>query len=120
MAWNRNSVQSSTSDEKSGYKPGQWRPSVSAPLCAFCNKTVYPAEEVIAAGQKFHKLCLKCSRLFLLFIFHISSDFLSLASCNTLLNTGSINERDKKIYCVTCYSRQFGPRGGKNLFRSKI
>ncbi|CAF3571257.1 unnamed protein product [Adineta steineri] len=86
------------SDEKSGSKPGQWRAPVSAPLCALCNKTVYPAEEVNGAGQKYHKLCLKCT------------------SCNTLLTSGSLNERDKKIYCVGCYRRQFGPRGvGRGL-----
>jgi len=50
-------------DVKSGYRPARWRSTVSAPSCAFCNKTVYPAEEIVGAGQKFHKLCLKCSRL---------------------------------------------------------
>jgi hypothetical protein len=44
-----------------GYKPAQWRSTVSAPSCALCNKAVFPAEEVIGAGQKYHKLCLKCS-----------------------------------------------------------
>ena len=57
-----------TSDNKFVYKPTQWRASVSAPLCGFCNKAVYPAEEVVAAGQKFHKLCLKCSKIFLLLL----------------------------------------------------
>jgi len=80
-------------DLKTGYKPIQWRSTVSAPTCAFCNKAVFPAEEVVGAGQKYHKLCLKC------------------ISCNTLLNSGNLNEHDKKIYCVACYRRQFGPRG---------
>ena len=62
MASNRGSFQSSTSDDRVSYKPGQWRAPVSSPSCAHCNKTVYPAEEVTAAGQKFHKLCLKCSK----------------------------------------------------------
>ena len=44
-------------------KPAQWRAQISAPACAVCNKSVYPAEEVTAAGQKFHKLCLKCSKI---------------------------------------------------------
>ncbi|CAF0921404.1 unnamed protein product [Adineta ricciae] len=89
---------SDLSDGKPTAKQPLWRVSVSAPLCAFCNKSVYPAEEVNAAGQKFHKLCLKCT------------------SCNTLLNTGNLNEREKKIYCVPCYRRQFGPRGvGRGL-----
>ena len=51
-------------DLKLGYKPVQWRSTITAPTCAFCNKTVYPAEEVIGGGQKFHKLCLKCSNHF--------------------------------------------------------
>ena len=55
MTSNRSSFQSSTS--------GQWRAPVSTHLCAFCNKTVYPAEEVMGAGQRFHKLCLKCSNI---------------------------------------------------------
>jgi hypothetical protein len=46
--------------EKYPYVPTPWRSTVSAPLCALCNKSVFPAEEVIGAGQKYHKLCLKC------------------------------------------------------------
>lgn len=42
-------------------KSNIWRTSIAAPICAFCNKSVFPAEELNAAGQKFHKLCLKCS-----------------------------------------------------------
>ncbi len=42
--------------------------------------------------------------------------FLSLASCNALLNSANLNEHEKKIYCVSCYRRQFGPRAGTNLF----
>ncbi|CAF3534903.1 unnamed protein product [Rotaria sp. Silwood1] len=79
-------------DLKTGYKTIQWRSTVSSPLCAFCNKNVFPAEEVIGAGQKFHKFCLKCT------------------SCNTLLNSSNLNGHDKKIYCITCYRRQFGSR----------
>jgi len=52
-------------DLKTGYKPSQWKSTVSAPTCAFCQKTVFPAEEVTGAGQKFHKLCLKCGKVFL-------------------------------------------------------
>ncbi|CAF4018546.1 unnamed protein product [Adineta steineri] len=98
MAANKGGYQSSTWDEQSAYKPTQWRSTVSAPSCALCNKAVFPAEEVIGAGQKYHKLCLKCS------------------SCNTLLNSGNVNEHDKKIYCMGCYRRQFGPHGvGRGL-----
>ncbi|CAF1001413.1 unnamed protein product [Rotaria magnacalcarata] len=98
MASNKSGFKTFEWDLKSGYKPIQWRSTVSAPLCALCNKAVFPAEEVIGAGQKYHKLCLKC------------------ISCNALLNSGNINEHDKKIYCVGCYRRQFGPRGvGRGL-----
>ncbi|CAF1060445.1 unnamed protein product [Adineta steineri] len=93
MNSNKGGYQSQSWDLKTGYKPMQWRPTVSTPLCALCNKTVYPAEEVNGAGQKYHKLCLKCT------------------SCNTLLNSGNLNEHETKIYCVPCYRRQFGPRG---------
>jgi len=98
MGTNKGGFQWQNWDLKTGYKPIQWRSAVAAPLCAFCNKTVFPAEEVIGAGQRFHKLCLKCT------------------TCNTLLNSGNLNEHEKKIYCVPCYRRQFGPQGvGRGL-----
>jgi hypothetical protein len=36
-----------------------------------------------------------------------------LVSCNNLLNSGNVNEHEKKIYCIGCYRRQFGPHGGE-------
>ena len=39
-----------------------------------------------------------------------------LAACNTLLNSGNLNEHEKRIYCVPCHRRQFGPHGGRNSF----
>jgi hypothetical protein len=76
MASNKSGYQTATWDEQSPYKPTQWRSTVSAPLCALCNKAVFPAEEVIGAGQKFHKLCLKCSKFsYLFFSFTISLFF---------------------------------------------
>ncbi len=99
-------------DLKTGYKPIQWRSTVSAPLCALCNKAVFPAEEVTGAGQKYHKLCLKCSESLYLHFSLLSHYYYSIVSCNTLLNSGNLNEHEKKIYCIACYRRQFGPRGG--------
>lgn len=58
MASNNDSYDSPTAN-----KPGRWRPLVASPLCAFCNKSVYPAEEVIGAGRKYHRFCLKCSKI---------------------------------------------------------
>ena len=78
---------------------------------------MFPAEEVNGAGQKYHKLCLKCST-FSSHPPHCSLHIsLSLvAACSTLLNSGNLNEHEKKIYCVPCYRRQFGPRGGEDLY----
>ncbi len=115
MASNRSSFQSSTWDEQSPYKPTQWRSTVSAPSCALCQKAVFPAEEVIGAGQKYHKLCLKCSQFSPLIFFLSLFLFYCIVSCNTLLNSGNLNEHDKKIYCVACYRRQFGPHGSKSF-----
>ena len=61
MKTTKNGFKTFDSDLKSGYRPTQWRSTVSAPACALCNKAVFPAEEVVGAGQKYHKLCLKCS-----------------------------------------------------------
>lgn len=70
MSSNKGGLQWQTWNIKTGYKPTQWQSTVSAPLCASCHKIVYPAEEVVGAGQKFHKLCLKCSNSLLLHSFY--------------------------------------------------
>jgi len=66
---------------------------VEAPKCYTCDKSVYPAEEIQAAGKRFHKLCCKCR------------------NCGTLLNSHNLTEHDEQIYCKACYARSFGPRG---------
>ena len=106
-------------DFKTGYKTTQWRSTVSAPSCAFCNKAVFPAEEVVGAGQKFHKFCLKCRKMILVSLFKIPLPFFRLDLCYTLLNSGNLNEHEKKIYCATCYRRQFGPQGRKSFLLHK-
>jgi hypothetical protein len=72
MGSNKGGLRTFNWDLKTGYKPTQWRSTVSAPLCALCNKAVFPAEEVTGAGQKYHKLCLKCSKYsqLICFLFH--------------------------------------------------
>jgi hypothetical protein len=62
MGTNKGGFRTINWDLATGYKPIQWRSTVAAPSCASCNKAVFPAEEVNGAGQKFHKLCLKCSK----------------------------------------------------------
>jgi len=61
--------------------------------CPTCGKTVYFAEEVKAAGKSYHKRCLKC------------------AQCNKALDTGSVNDRNDKIYCKQCYGSVAGLKG---------
>jgi hypothetical protein len=73
MASNKGGLRTLNWDLKTGYKPTQWRSTVSAPSCAFCNKAVFPAEEVTGAGQKYHKLCLKCSNYSQLIFYFILS-----------------------------------------------
>jgi hypothetical protein len=119
MRINKGGFQWQNWDLRTGYKPIQWRSTVSAPSCAVCNKAVFPAEEVVAAGQKFHKFCLKCRTIFPSVTILFASAVL-LDTCSTLLNTSNLNEHDKKVYCVSCHRYQFGPRRGENLFDLKM
>jgi len=73
MGSNKGGLRTLNWDLKTGYKPTQWRSTVSAPSCALCNKAVFPAEEVTGAGQKYHKLCLKCSNYSTLIFYFILS-----------------------------------------------
>ncbi|KZO97631.1 LIM-domain-containing protein [Calocera viscosa TUFC12733] len=61
--------------------------------CPRCGKAVYFAEQVVAAGKKWHKTCLRC------------------ANCSTQLESGKLTERDGTPYCRSCYAKNFGPSG---------
>lgn len=61
--------------------------------CGCCNKTVYMAEEVVAEGQKWHKMCFKCT------------------DCAKMLDTTTVKTHDGKLYCKTCHTRSFGLKG---------
>jgi len=62
-------------------------------ICPRCDKNVYFAEEVKGLGNVYHKLCFSCS------------------ACRKLLDSGSITEHDGKMYCNSCYRKNFGPKG---------
>lgn len=49
----------------------------------------------------------------------IKSYLLSLASCNTLLNIGNLNEHGKQVYCGPCYRRQYGPQASVSAMKLK-
>ncbi|XP_055331892.1 muscle LIM protein 1-like [Paramacrobiotus metropolitanus] len=63
------------------------------PKCPRCGKSVYSAEERVAAGTKWHKQCFKCDM------------------CNKLLDSVSVAEHEGRLYCKICYGRKHGPKG---------
>jgi len=67
--------------------------SMAANICPNCNKSVFHAEEVRAIGKYWHKRCLRC------------------AQCNKALDAGSINDRQGKVYCKSCYNAVAGFKG---------
>ncbi|XP_052248930.1 cysteine and glycine-rich protein 1-like [Dreissena polymorpha] len=61
--------------------------------CPRCTKPVYFAEQMLALGKKYHKLCLKC------------------AECNKLLDSYTCTNHEDEVFCKACYSKKFGPKG---------
>ncbi|XP_041472445.1 cysteine and glycine-rich protein 1-like [Lytechinus variegatus] len=61
--------------------------------CARCGKSVYTAEEILAAGQSWHKSCFSCE------------------SCKKSLDSNTVSDKDGKIYCKACYGSLYGPTG---------
>merc|ERR1712137_157950 len=66
---------------------------VEIPKCPKCAKSVYAAEERVAAGPKFHKQCFKCNL------------------CNKMLDSTNANEHQGELFCRVCHARKFGPKG---------
>jgi hypothetical protein len=63
------------------------------PKCQRCSKEVYSAEEVQAAGQKWHQTCFRC------------------LECKAALDSTNLRDREKEIYCASCYGKKFGAKG---------
>ena len=61
--------------------------------CPKCGKSVYAAEEMIAAGNKWHKTCFACGL------------------CKKKLDSTNCTEHQGDIYCKQCYGRKYGPKG---------
>ncbi|CAI2169061.1 8868_t:CDS:2 [Funneliformis geosporum] len=69
-----------------------WTLPVNNDICPRCSKAVFAAEAV-SAGVKYHKLCLRC------------------VTCDKLVSSSNMADREGKIYCRSCYSKDFGPKG---------
>jgi len=67
--------------------------NTAMPKCGRCDKQVYDAEEVSAAGKKWHQACFKCKE------------------CSAALSSSNLRDNAGEIYCGGCYGRLFGAKG---------
>lgn len=74
---------------KSATKP-KWG---GAEVCPRCDKSVFIAELMRAAGKAWHKSCFTCNL------------------CNKRVDSSMLCEREGEIYCKNCYAKEFGPKG---------
>lgn len=66
----------------------------AGPQCPRCGGSVYPAEEMIAGGQSWHRsTCFKC------------------LECSKWLDSTSVQDKEGEIYCKACYGKFFAPKG---------
>lgn len=78
---------------QTSYVPRKFNFQSQQDTCVGCGKTVYAAELVLGAGNKYHKMCLKCCQ------------------CGKRLDSTNMTDRDFDLYCKGCYSKSFGPKG---------
>eukprot|EP00808_Paulinella_micropora_P017295 g37924.t1 len=64
-----------------------------ASKCPRCTKSVYAAEEKLACGKSWHDRCFRCKE------------------CGTGLDNQTLRDNNGEIYCDTCHSKLFGPKG---------
>ncbi|KAJ8653274.1 hypothetical protein O0I10_011122 [Lichtheimia ornata] len=77
------------------YVPKKVNIAVQNDTCTKCGKAVYAAELALGAGNKYHKLCLKC------------------IECGKLLSSTNMVDKDFDLYCRSCYTKLHGPKGWK-------
>ena len=64
-----------------------------APKCPVCGKSVYAAEQMLAAGGTYHKQCFKCTE------------------CNKWLDSSTCCDSGGTLFCKACYAKAKGPKG---------
>ncbi|XP_015791240.1 cysteine and glycine-rich protein 1 [Tetranychus urticae] len=63
-------------------------------ICPRCNKAVYMAERMMGGGSAWHKTsCFNCKE------------------CHKRLESTTLCEKDREIYCKNCYRKNWGPKG---------
>lgn len=72
--------------------PRRW--GGTTPQCPSCSKSVYFAEQVKAIGKTWHKSCLRCNE------------------CRAGLDSSRLRDHDGEPFCMRCYNKLYGPRGG--------
>ena len=90
---NRDAGYSGWSGDGKQYVPVRKDVVTNPNACGKCNKAVYMAEEILAAGKKWHKMCFKC------------------ANCRKLLDSSTMASHDGELYCKSCHTRKFGTTG---------
>ncbi|KAI8882731.1 hypothetical protein K501DRAFT_333860 [Backusella circina FSU 941] len=78
---------------KTSYVPRKFNFNSQSDTCTSCGKAVYAAELALGAGNKYHKLCLKC------------------CDCGKRLDSTNMVDKDFDLYCRGCYAKKFGPKG---------
>lgn len=90
-------------------------------ICPRCKKNVYFAEEKMALGKSFHKMCFACGKNTLMSLMIksilITDPFLPClvwrptANCKKMLDSTNATEHDDELFCRSCYAKKFGPKG---------
>ena len=82
-------------------------------ICPRCQKNVYFAEEKMALGKSFHKMCFACGKLradmFPSCV--VLTALYNAANCKKMLDSTNATEHDDELFCRSCYGKKFGPKG---------